>query len=158
MPPHFSHHAPFSPNPHGPMVQPLPPLLALAPHHSQPPQCCRDATPVDSPFMAKRDGECMPDVRDTGSEHECEQDCRACQVHLRESRDTTSKMKRGQERSHHPKHFSLYKRQPATSLMLPLHPSHAQVVQCTPIPTSSQLQQQIIPHTHGRGITVGMVI
>ena len=35
MPPHFSHHAPFSPNP---LTQPLPPPLALAPHHSQPPQ------------------------------------------------------------------------------------------------------------------------
>ena len=66
LPPHFSHHAPFLLNPHRPMTQPLPPLLALAPHHSQPPQRRRDVTPVDSPFMAKRDRERVPDARDTG--------------------------------------------------------------------------------------------
>ena len=93
---------------------------------------------MDSPFMAERDRECVPDARDTRRDMS-KRDCRAREVSLRESRDTTSKTKGEQERSHQQKHSSLNERYPAICSTFPLQPSHVQVVQHTPVPTSSQL-------------------
>ena len=51
-----------------------------------------------------------------------------------------------QERSHQPKHSSLDERQRATSLMLPLHPSHAQVL---PYPLCLNFNHKLSPMLPG---------